>query len=352
MAVTVSSFGKAMDGQDLSLYSLKNEKGMEVKVTNLGATLVSVLVPDKKGISRDVVLGHDTAKQYYENGGYFGAVIGRSGNRIANAAFAIDGKTYHLAANDGVNNLHSGPDGFEKRTFDVTEVTENSIRLHVLDANGQQGYPGAFEAFVTYTLTDENELILHYEAVCDQDTPVNLTNHTYFNLGGHDSGTVLDQELWLSAKEYTPVYDPAAIPTGELASVAGTPMDFTAPKAIGKEIHAPFEQLKFFGGYDHNFVLKHDKGEFALFARVTCPQTGIVLEASTDLPGVQFYTTNTDTLTPGTGKGGASYGRHSGFCLETQYFPNSINQEGFARPLLKAGERFESTTSYRFSVKA
>lgn len=349
MAVVRSSFGKAKDGQELSLFTLTNANGMTVKITDLGASLVSILVPDAQGTVRDVILGYDTAEEYYTNTIFSGAVVGRSGNRIDKARFTIGGKTYQLAVNDNENNLHSGPDGFEKRRFTVGEITDSSVCLHVSDADGQQGYPGNFEASVTYTLTEENELILRYEATCDQDTPANLTNHVYFNLGGHDSGEVLGQELWLSAKEYTPVRDPQAIPTGEIAPVAGTPLDFTVPKAIGRDIGADFEQLKFVGGYDHNFVIKRDKGEMERFAEAYCPQTGICMEAFTDLPGVQLYSGN--FIKPQKGKGGASYGKYSGFCLETQYYPNSINQEGFARPLLKAGDRYETTTCYKFSIR-
>lgn len=348
--VTKSSFGKSKDGQELSLYTLSNEHGMSVKLTDLGATLVSVILPDKHDEETDVVLGYDNPEGYYENICYFGAVIGRSGNRIDQGRFAIDGKTYQLDANDNENNLHSGKNGFDQRQWETKEVTKTSVCFALKDGDGEQGYPGNFSVTVTYTLTEENELFLDYDGVCDQDTVANMTNHVYFNLAGHDSGDILAQELWLSAKEYTPVRDSKAIPTGEIAPVAGTPMDFTTAKPIGREIDSEFEQLQFVGGYDHNFVLQREKGAVEKFAEGYSAKSGICLEAYTDLPGVQFYAGN--FITPGqTGKGGAVYGKRQGFCLESQYYPNSVNQEGFASPILRAGERYHTTTCYKFSVR-
>ena len=331
------------------MYTLTNTKGMSVKVTDLGATLVSVMLQDKNEILRDVVLGYDDAEGYYKNTCYFGAVIGRSGNRIEQGRFTLHGRTYQLDQNDHENNLHSGNNGFDRRIWKMEAVTENSVRFSLEDEDGEQGYPGNFQVSVTYLLTEENELFLRYRGVCDEDTVANLTNHVYFNLAGHDSGDVLDQELMMSAKYYTPVKDSKAIPTGEIAPVAGTPMDFTAAKPIGREIDAEFEQLKLLGGYDHNFVLKKDKGTVMKFAEAYSPRTGICLEAFTDLPGVQFYAGN--FITPQKGKGGVSYDKRCGFCLETQYYPNSVNQLGFAKPILRAGENYETTTCYKFSVR-
>lgn len=349
MAVTKSSFGKTLDGQELTLYTLTNTKGMSVKVTDLGATLVSVMLQDKNEILRDVVLGYDDPEGYYKNTCYFGAVIGRSGNRIDQGRFTLNGRTYQLDQNDNENNLHSGNNGFDRRRWKMAEVTENSLRFSLEDEDGEQGYPGNFQVSITYLLTEENELFLRYRGVCDEDTVANLTNHVYFNLAGHDSGDVLDQELRMSAKYYTPVRDSKAIPTGEIAPVAGTPMDFTTAKPIGRDIDADFEQLKLVGGYDHNFVLKKDKGAVMKFAEAYSPRTGICLEAFTDLPGVQLYAGN--FIMPQKGKAGASYDKRWGFCLETQYYPNSINQLGFAKPILRAGEKYETTTCYKFSVR-
>lgn len=350
MSVTQSSFGRSREGEELSLFTIENEEGTRVVVTDLGATIVSIFVKDKDGAERDVVLGYDTPEGYYQGTCFFGACIGRSGNRIGKGRFTIDGRTYQLAVNDNQNNLHSGPNGFDHRKFIVTEKTEHSVTFSIEDPDMAQGYPGNFKASVTYSLDDDNTLKLHYRAACDQDTVCNMTNHTYFNLGGYDSGRIEDTELWLAAKEYTPVRDHEAIPTGEYAPVAGTPFDFTKAKTIGRDIREDNEQLKFVGGYDHNFVLQREKGSCVKFAEAYQPKTGICMEAFSDLPGFQFYAGN--FITEGDkGKNGAVYGKRHGFCLETQYYPNSINQEGFAKPLLKAGETFDSVTCYRFSVR-
>lgn len=350
MAVTKKSFGKDRDGGELSLITLSNGRGMSVSVTDLGATLVSISLPDKYDKERDVILGFDGPEGYYEGTCFLGAVIGRSGNRIDKGRFVINGKTYQLDINDNENNLHSGNDGFDKRTWKIGQVTEDSVTFHMEDKDGQQGYPGNFQCSITYNLTEENELFLHYKGSCDQDTVANMTNHVYFNLAGHDSGDVLGQELRLTAKYYTPVRDHQAIPTGEIAPVAGTPMDFTEAKPIGRDIEADFEQLKFVGGFDHNFAVKKEKGAVEKIAEAYSSQSGICLEAYTDLPGVQFYAGNFITPEP-VGKGGTVYGKRSGFCLESQFYPNAINQEGFASPLLKAGETYETTTCYKLYVR-
>lgn len=342
-------FGTLADGTEISLYTLRNAGGMAVKVADLGAILVSVFVKDAKGVERDVVLGYDTPQEYVDNTCYFGAVIGRSGNRIDKGHFTIDGKEYQLAVNDNENNLHSGPDGYNIRRWDVKQADDSSITFALDSPDGDQGFPGNFHVEMSYTLTDENEIILHYTGISDADTVANLTNHTYFNLGGHDSGSMLDQVLMLNAEYYTPVRDGQAIPTGEIAPVEGTPMDFTAAKTIGRDIEADFEQLKFVGGYDHNFVLSREAGEKKKIAEAYCEATGIRMEAYTDCAGVQFYAGN--FITEHSGKGGVHYGPRHGFCLESQYYPNSVNQEGFASPLLRAGEKYDSTTSYKFTVK-
>ncbi len=342
-------FGKTADGREASLYILKNEKGMVLKLTDLGAAIVSLQVPDREGELTDVVLGYDTPQEYLDNTCYFGAVIGRNGNRIDKGRFSIGGKTYQLAVNDNDNNLHSGPEGFDRRIWDVKEAEGQEITFALESPDGDQGFPGNFCVQVTYTLTEEGGVRLTYEGETDQDTVANLTNHVYFNLTGHDSGSVEDQELMLAAPSYTPVRDYQAIPTGEIAPVEGTPMDFTKAKAIGKEIDADFEQLKHVGGYDHNFVLAGQPGEFRKMAEGFSQSSGIFMEAYTDCAGVQFYAGN--GISPHKGKGGVQYGKRQGFCLESQYFPDSVNQDVFASPVLKAGEKYHTVTEYRFSVR-
>ena len=350
MAVSMEYFGEDRSGEALMLYTLSNEAGMSVGLTQVGASLVFIRLPDQNGKIRDVILGYDTAEEYLTQGGCLGSVLGRSANRTAGAKLELEGKVYTLQANNFENNCHSGPDGFQRRVWKIGRISENSVQFLMEDGPLQQGYPGHFTASATYMLTEDGTLQISYEAQCDADTACNMTNHVYFNLGGQDSGDILGTQLKLEASSYTPIADEKAIPTGEIAPVAGTPMDFTKGKTIGQEIDADFAQLRFTGGYDHNFVLKKDKGSLEKFAEAYDPATGICLEAFTDLPGVQFYTAN--SLPQGRkGKGGAVYGPRSGFCLETQYFPNAINQDGFAKPLLKAGEKFESRTSYKFSVR-
>lgn len=350
MSVTKTPFGRSREGKELSLYTIENSKGTKVKVTDLGATVVSIIFQDKNETYRDVILGYDSPEGYYENSCYFGACIGRSGNRIAGSSFRIGDREYRMTPNENENNLHSGPDGFDRRVFETVSVGEDQVKFAITDPDGKEGFPGDFRATVTYRLSEENEFFLIYGAACDQTTVCNMTNHTYFNLGGHDSGSIENTVLWLGAKNYTPVADSKSIPTGEIASVAGTPFDFTEPKTIGRDISADNEQLRFTGGYDHNFCIQQDKGLNLKFAEAYCPKTGICMEAFTDLPGVQFYAGN--FITEGMkGKGGAVYGKRNGFCLESQFYPNSINQDGFAKPILEAGKEFRSTTCYRFSVR-
>ncbi len=350
MTVKKESFGTVKQSET-ALYTLENGQGMRVQVTSFGAAIVSVTLKDKNGTMQDVVLGYDSAEEYASHEGHFGAVVGRCGNRIDKGRFELNGKTYQLAANDNDNNLHSGSDFFGMRIWHTEAVTEDSVTFTLHDADMQQGFPGNMDCRITYTLTEDNTLRLHYGAVCDEDTVANLTNHVYFNLGGQHAGTVEDTVMTIHAAGYTPVRDFKAIPTGEIASVAGTPMDFTSPRVIGKDIDSDFEQLRCVRGYDHNFVIGQDKGEIKTCAEAYSPATGITLICRSDLPGVQFYTGNfiEDGLK---GKGGAVYQRRGGFCLETQYFPNSLNQEGFAKPILKAGENFDSVTEYQFSVRS
>ncbi|MFT3982629.1 MAG: aldose epimerase family protein [Lachnospiraceae bacterium] len=343
MSVSTTYFGKTKDGEDILLYTIKNERGMEASVTNFGAVLVTLLVPDKAGTVKDLVLGFDKGEDYLTNPCFFGATIGRSANRIAGAKFMIDGVTYRLKVNDNENNLHSDSDlGYHKRLWNA-EPTGNGVKFSYLSPDGEMGFPGNLKISVTYTLTDDNALELFYEGISDKKTLINLTNHTYFNLSGHDAASILDTSVVLYASHYTPIV-PGAIPTGEIAAVAGTPMDFTAAKTIGKEIDTDWEQLTMVNGYDHNFVLDNYDGTLRKIAETSAD--GRTMEVYTDLPGVQFYTGNgTQALI---GKGGVVYGPRNAFCLETQFYPNSINQEGFRKPEFDAGERYRTKTVYRF----
>lgn len=341
-------FGQTANGQAVSRYTLENGNGMRVSFLDLGATIVSLEVPGREGKLVDVVLGYDTVEDYQNNTCCFGAVIGPNANRIAGAACTIDNVRYELEKNDNGNNLHSGRDGFHNQVFTAAEVPgENAIAFSLENKDQAQGFPGNLTVKVTYTLTEDNALVLHYEGEADQATVVNLTNHTYFNLNGHDSGSMEGQELMLAAPAYTPVIDAKSIPTGEIAPVAGTPMDFTRMKPIGRDINANFEQLVYTGGYDHNYVLNHTPGSPA--AKACSAESGIVMEMYTDLPGVQFYAGN--FIKPHTGKGGTVYDFRHGFCLETQYFPDAVNQENFTSPVLQPGKKYDSTTVFRFTLE-
>ena len=345
MAVEKSVFGKSPDGQEVMLYTLKNSKGMQVSLTNLGAIIVKLMVPDKAGNVADVVLGFDKAEDYYKNPSFFGAVIGPSANRIGGARFEVDGVNYQLDVNDGPNNLHSHFDkGYHKLLW-TAETTDNSVTFALEDSDGNMGFPGNKKVQVTYTLSEDNALTLHYHGSSDKKTVLNFTNHTYFNLDGHDSGSIEAHELQLNASCYTPVVE-GAIPTGEIASVAGTPMDFTAPKVIGKEINEDFEQLKLTGGYDHNWVIDGWNGELKEFAVVKAPKSGRVMKAYTNLPGVQFYAGN--CIAPQAGKGGVSYDKRFGLCLETQYYPDTVHQPSFPPCIFGEGKDYDSVTVYRF----
>lgn len=353
MGIIKREFGKSQNGKEVFLYEVKNQNGASVQVTDYGAILVRVNVPDKNGIMTDVVLGYDNVEGYQVNSQNFGAPIGRSGNRIGNAKFVLNNKEYQLFVNDNRNNLHSGPDYYHVRVWEVSKIDEekNSITFKLFSPDGDQGFPGNFTVYVTYTLTEENAVEIHYEGESDADTIANMTNHSYFNLAGHQAGMgkMLAHYMQIFAEEYTPISDFEAIPTGEYAKVEGTPMDFRTPKIIAKDLEADFEQLNFTGGYDHNYVLCREKGTMRQAAEVYSEDTGIVMDVYTDLPGIQFYAGN--FIGHEKGKGGYVYTKRSGFCLETQYYPNAMNQEGFASPELKAGEKYDTTTIYKFSVK-
>jgi aldose 1-epimerase len=351
--VKKSAFGKLADGRQAELYVLTNKNGVEATITNFGAALVSMKVPDREGKLADVVLGYDTLEGYVNDEPYFGATIGRYGNRIAKGKFTLDGKTYTLATNNGENHLHGGIKGFNKVLWEAKEVAGKdgqAVQFAYLSKDGEEGYPGNLNVQVVYTLTDANELRIDYTAMTDKDTVVNLTNHSYFNLAGQGMGDILGHELMIDADRFTPV-DAGLIPTGELRPVQGTPFDFRKPTAIGARINQPDEQLKIGRGYDHNWVLSSGgKGAPALAARAYEPKSGRVLEVWTTEPGVQFYSGN---FLDGSvkGKGGQPYQHRYGFCLETQHFPDSPNQPKFPSTVLKPGATLRSTTLFKFSAK-
>lgn len=342
-------FGKTEQGAQATLYVLENKNRTTIKVTDYGATLVAFIFKDKDGVERDVILGYDSVEEYQKNNSYFGATVGRNGNRIANARFVINGKEWKLEDNDKGNNLHSGKNGFSKVMWDVEKVTDNSITFTHFSPEEEQGFPGDMTVEVTYAITDDDTLEISYRAKADKDTVMNFTNHSYFNLAGHDSGSMEEQELQILADSYTPMKDSNSIPTGEIAPVEGTPMDFRIMKPIGRDIRADFEQLKFAGGYDHNYVLSENPGQMKVMANAYCKKTGIAMEASTDCCGVQLYTGN--FIGADRGKGGVEYNDRHGFCLESQFYPNAVNQDNFASPVVKAGEVYTSKTTYRLYLK-
>ena len=352
-STTKKSFGKTPDGQPADLFVLTNTNGAEVSITNYGGAVVSLKVPDRGGKLADVVLGYDGIDGYVNDKSYFGALVGRYGNRIGHAQFVLDGKTYTLAKNNGENSLHGGVKGFNKAVWTAKTLSKKdgqSLELSYLSKDGEEGFPGNLKVTVTYTWTDANALKIEYSATTDKKTVVNLTNHSYFNLAGQGNGDILGHLLTIEADKFTPV-DSGLIPTGELRDVAGTPFDFRKSTAIGARISQDDEQLKLGGGYDHNFVLRRSAGfNESLAARVVEPTSGRVLEVWTTEPGVQFYTGN---FLDGkaAGKGGATYPKRSAFCLETQHFPDSPNQPKFPSVALNPGERYHTTTTYKFSAE-
>ena len=341
------------DFDSIKLYKLVNPSGMQVKITNYGAIVTSILVPDRDGKLADVTLGYDRVEDYINavDKPYFGAIVGRYGNRIAKGKFTIDGETYTLATNNNENHLHGGVIGFDKVVWDAKLVGGagwSGLELNYLAKDKEEGYPGNLSVKVTYKLTDANELIVDYLATTDKATPVNLTQHSYFNLKGEGEGTILDHELMINAKRYTPV-DKTLIPTGEMPEVAGTPFDFTTAKSIGRDIEQENEQLEFGLGYDHNFVLDRDGEGLTLAARVHEPASGRTMEILTTEPGIQFYCGN---FLDGRlkGKSGKPYVNRGGFCLETQHYPDSPNQPNFPTSILKPGDEYKTTTVFKFSA--
>lgn len=340
------AFGTTSKGVKTTLYTLENSNHTIVKVTDFGATLVSILFADKNQKQRDMILGYDDVKGYEEHTTFFGAAVGRNGNRIKDGKFSINGKEYQLEQNENENNLHSGSNGFHNRLWEVKDSSDNFIVFHHFSPESEQGFPGDMDITIKYTLDDDDTLHLEYDAKADKDTVMNFTNHTYYNLGGHDSGVIYDQKLQLMSDIYNPVIDSKSIPTGENASVIGTPMDFTKAKPIGQDIEADFEQLKFTKGFDHNYVLCEKPGTMRTMAVATYEESGIGMEASTDCVAVQFYAGN--FIGEQTGKGGVKYGDRHGFCLESQYCPNAVNDEHFVSPVVPANTEYHSETKYHF----
>jgi aldose 1-epimerase len=351
--ITSAPWG-AVGGQPVDLYTLTNGQGMTVRITNYGGIIQSIDVPDRRGRTADVALGFDNLDDYVTSSPYFGCITGRYANRIANGRFALDGVAYQLAQNNGVNHLHGGNVGFDKRVWTATPVRARDsvgLRLAYVSPAGEENYPGTLTTEVTYTLTRDNEIRMRYRATTDAPTIVNLTNHTYFNLAGEGSGTIEDHVLELTARRYTPV-DATLIPTGELAPVRGTPFDFTRPHAVGERLRDSHEQIVIGQGYDHNFVLDRPSStdrSMIRAARMTDPHSGRVLEISTTEPGIQFYSGN---FLDGTlvGTSGRVYRQTDGFALETQHFPDSPNKPQFPTTVLRPGQTYDTTTVYRFGV--
>jgi aldose 1-epimerase len=340
-------FGQTRDATPVELYKLSNRNGVEVAISTYGGAIVSLLVPDCHGRLADVALGYDSCDEYLSDAAYLGPIIGRHANRIANGRFTLNGVTYKLARNNGEHHLHGGLKGFDKVVWKARDAASQALELTYLSKDLEEGYPGNVSVRVVYALTDANELKIEYSAASDKDTVINLTNHTYFNLGGHDSGDILEHELMINADRFTPT-DASSIPTGELRSVEGTPFDFKRSTAIGSRVNQEHEQLTYGHGYDQNFVLNRiDSAPSCLAARALDRESERVLEVWTTEPGLQLYCGN---FLDGSirGKNGVPYHRNQGFCLETQHFPDSPNQPNFPSTVLKAGAQFRSTTTFRF----
>ena len=340
MSISKRSFG-TYEGKEVFSFALDNNKGLSAEIINYGGIIRSLVFN-----GTDVVLGRDSLEEYLKNAGYFGALIGRNSNRIARSEFELGGRTYKLNSNDGLNNLHGGIKGFNARVWDyeVKDSPEPALILTLLSEDGEEGFPGNANIKVTYTLTNDNSICIHYEALCDQDTVINITNHSYFNLNGHDSGTVDGHLLWLDSSFFTP-NDSECMPTGEVIKTEGTPFDFKNPKKLSEGFTSDHEQIKLFGGYDHNFAL-NGRG-MRLCGRLRGDKTGIIMEMSTDMSGVQLYTGNS-IEDHRICKGGSQYPVHGALCLETQAFPNSLRFSHFPNGILKKGEKYDSVTSYKF----
>lgn len=351
-AITQQDFGKTPEGKTATLFTLVNKHGARVRLTNYGGIVTSLEVPDVNGTLGDVVLGYDNLDGYIKSSPYFGCLVGRYGNRIAKGKFSLGGQSYTLATNNGPNALHGGLKGFDKVLWDARAVETGdgpAVELTYTSKDGEEGYPGTLKVKAVYTWTNDNALKLEYTATTDRETVVNLTHHSYFNLKGAGEGDILDHEIMIEAREFTPV-DATLIPTGEIRTVKGSPLDLTGYGRIGARINEKDEQITFGGGYDHNWVLNKKPGELGLAARVIEPTTGRTLDVLSTEPGVQFYSGNflDGTIT---GKGGKVYKHRYGFCLEPQHFPDSPNKPNFPTTVLKPGETYHNTIIYRFGVK-
>ncbi len=350
MSISRTSFGNLPDGRPADLFTIVNASGASVSISNYGGILVSLLVPDLSGKLTDVLLGFSSVSGYAPvNPGYMGALIGRVGNRIGKGQFTLNGVDYQVATNSNGHHLHGGLAGFDKKLWEAEpDAAKNALKLTTFSPDGEENYPGRMDVTVTYTFSDDNALSIHYEAVSDKDTLCNLTNHVYFNLSGEGSGTIEDHMIQVNASRYTAT-DSGLIPTGEQRSVDGTPLDLRNPLRLGAGLaHTQDDEaMRFGGGYDHNFMV--DGEGFREAVSLYAPATGIRMKAFTDLPGVQLYTGNM-LSSDWTGKSGKNYGKRDGLCLETQFPPDAINHPGFPSPVLRAGERFSSVTSYIFSA--
>ena len=343
MSVVKEQFGEMPDGRRISLYTITNKNGSSAAVTDLGAVWVRMLVPDAAGKYADVLLGYRDAKGYLENGPHFGSIVGRIANRTGRSRFFLKGREYQLSANDGRNNLHSGPDYYDRRLWEVKETGDDHVVFSLHSPDGDQGYPGNMELSVEYRLTEDDTFEITYHVLSNQDTPVNVTNHAYFNLGGESSGSILNHRLQIAADMFTPS-DAESIPTGEILSVTGTPMDFTKPKQIGQDIDSDYTQLVQGRGYDHNWCLRHTPGIYSLAASVWEDKSGRCMDVYTDLPGMQFYTAN--WLDGDEGK--SVYSSRDAYCFETQMYPDAVNKPQFASPIIPAGRHYITRTGYHF----
>ena len=341
-----TAFTDTLDGKPVNYFTLENKNGMKVEFSNYGATIIGIHVPDKSGLSENVVLGYDSIGGYYSGTSYFGCIVGRFANRIAKGKFSIEGKEYNAPRNNGQNTLHGGLKSIDKQVWDAREINDGIV-FSIKIEDGENGYPGELRLKVTYSLREDNSLVIDYQATTDKTTVINVTNHAYFNLAAKQDQTILSHNLMLNASKFTPV-DSTLIPTGKQADVANTPFDFTTTKQIGKDIAVANEQLVFGKGYDHNFVLNEGSEKIKLAAVVTEENSGRKMEVFTTQPGIQFYSGN---FLDGAEKAhGTAYQFRTGFCLETQHFPDSPNQPTFPTTLLKSGEKFESQTIYKFST--
>ena len=342
-------FDKTKDGIDVHIFTIKNAQGMSVSMIEYGATVTGITVPDKSGNPVDVVLGYDTVAEYEDNGFYFGCIVGRNANRIAKATYTIDDVTYPLLVNDNENNLHSGPKGFDKIVWKGEEIDESTVKFTYFSPDMENGFPGNMDAAVTYQITEDNSLKMTFEATTDKATIANFASHTYYNLNGHDQGSIEKHNVELFASNINPAHDSQAIPTGEEMDVTGTPFDFRTAKTIGQDIDADNEQLAFAGGYDHNFVMDGDHSTLRPFGVFTADKSGIVMKVSSNQQGMQFYTGN--FITKHAGKGGTEYDFRYGFAIEPQFTPNAINDPHFESPILRPGEKYLSETVLSFSAE-